>query len=165
MLGKLLFLVCLVNCLFLVCLINCFVNGLVNKWIQPVIKPVLAGPWQIIICYGSSVFCNLNWPYSFYRSINISPSTRQHHAVISQPAASISVCLPRPSVTLESLVLSTLWGCLPTASFNWLPLLLAPLSVPCKAVFARPDDRETLMIDLNWPSPAFKICFGGDNNC
>ena len=28
------------------------------------------------------------------------------------------------------------------------PLLLAPLTVPCKMVFARPDDRETCSVSL-----------------
>ena len=59
--------------------------------------------------------------------------------VISQPSASISVRLPQPSA------MSSPVHCLTLSShrFLCLPLLLAPLTVPCKMAFARPDGRET----------------------
>ena len=61
-----------------------------------------------------------------------------------QPAASISVCRPPPSVTLDSQILmSTLRRCMSSQHFLCPSLLLAAVTVPCKRVFARQDDQET----------------------
>ena len=78
----------------------------------------------------------LTWPrdairLSQYRALDPEGRRGRCSPIISQPAASISVCLPQPSVTLESPVMSTLCRCFPTASFNCLALLLAPLTLPC----------------------------------
>ena len=67
-------------------------------------------------------------------TFTISPLTQRGS---SKPAASISVRLPQSCVTPESPVLSTSLM-LSSHRFLWLPLLLAPLTVPCKMVFGQP---------------------------
>ena len=64
--------------------------------------------------------------------------------MISQPVSSMFPCSPLPSGTLRTPGLSIPWGSIPTSSC--LPCLLPPLTVPCKMVLARPDERET------WPN-------------
>ena len=105
---------------------------------------------EIINCiYSIYLSVYLSICLSIYLSVflSICPLTQRiigASPMISQPATAIlylSVCLPQPFVTGKSSPVHSLtWS---SHHFLCLSLLLAPLTVPCKVVFARSDDRET----------------------
>ena len=73
--------------------------------------------------------------------------------ITSQPVFSIFLCFPLLSGTWRTPGLSLMSS---SRLFFYLPCVLPPLTVPCKIVLARPDERETcpylfsLMITSSW---------------
>ena len=90
--------------------------------------------------------CHLQ--YSRKLSIIIYPLTAKivrAPQMISQPVSSIFLCSLLPSGIWQTPGLSIPWWCcFPTSSSVCL-VFSPPFTVPCKMVFARPDERET------WP--------------